>query len=58
MPDAVEEWTAVADGYEKIRGYPDVAGAIDGALIEVERPQYHEGYDIFGDYRLESKVTN
>ena len=45
MPENINDWTSIADGFEKIRGYPDVAGAIDGTLIEVERPQEHEGYD-------------
>lgn len=44
MPNNLDDWAEVAKGFESLRGYPDVAGAIDGTLIEVERPQYHEGY--------------
>lgn len=43
MPSSHEDWIAVADGFERIGGMPNVAGAIDGTLIEIERPADYLG---------------
>ena len=34
----------ISEGFEKIKGFPNVVGAIDGCLIEVERPKNFKGW--------------
>lgn len=44
LPKGEENWRCIADGFEEIAGFPGVCGAIDGSLIEIERPYDHEGW--------------
>ena len=33
----------VSTGFEKMSGFPDVIGAVDGSIFHVERPFEYEG---------------
>jgi hypothetical protein len=44
LPRTDEEWQDMHQGFEAIGGFPNVAGAIDGSLIEIVRPADHEGW--------------
>jgi hypothetical protein len=40
-------WNRIVDGFSSRHngdGHPDVAGAIDGTLLEITRPEYFEGF--------------
>ena len=43
MPTTYEGWKEIADGFKEIRQMPNIAGAIYGTLIEIERPDDHMG---------------
>ena len=34
----------ISQGFELCCGFPDVVGAIDGSLLEIERPYEYDGY--------------
>jgi len=44
MPSTRVEIEQVRLGFEKIAGFPDVIGAVDGYLIRISRPAEHEGW--------------
>jgi hypothetical protein len=44
MPKSNEEWQELCNGFERICGFPDACLAIDGRLIEIERPFGYEGW--------------
>ncbi|OWZ14109.1 hypothetical protein PHMEG_00012459 [Phytophthora megakarya] len=44
MPHTEAEITCVRTGFERISGFPDVVGAVDGSLIRISRPAEHEGW--------------
>ncbi|EEY63735.1 uncharacterized protein PITG_02218 [Phytophthora infestans T30-4] len=44
FPSNREEWNAVEAGFASKHGYPGIAGAIDGSLIEIERPDNFDGF--------------
>ncbi|CAK4272681.1 unnamed protein product, partial [Aphanomyces euteiches] len=44
FPTTAESWQEATEKFESIRGFPDVAGAIDGSLFEIERPYEYEGW--------------
>jgi hypothetical protein len=44
LPRSIDEWEEIAKGFQSVRNFPDVAGAIDGTLIEIQRPEDHEGW--------------
>lgn len=44
LPKTSEEWKMMATGFANIANFPNIAGAIDGTLIEIERPPDHEGW--------------
>ncbi|ETL93321.1 hypothetical protein L917_08498 [Phytophthora nicotianae] len=44
LPSTSAEIKRVSLGFEKIAGFPDVIGAIDGSLIRISRPAEHEGW--------------
>jgi hypothetical protein len=44
LPTSDDEWNSIATGLQSICGFPNVVGAIDGSLIEIERPRMHDGW--------------
>ncbi|KAF4135886.1 DDE superfamily endonuclease [Phytophthora infestans] len=43
MPSTQTEIKKVTDGFERIAGFPDVIGAVDGSSMRFRRPAKHEG---------------
>lgn len=37
LPSSREEWVSISEGFEKVQGFPNVCGAIDGTLIRVKK---------------------
>jgi len=44
FPTTRQQWRVVADDFETIGDFPDVAAAIDGSLFEIERPYEYDGW--------------
>lgn len=44
FPTCNAEWEEIAKGFEDVCGFPNVAGAIDGSIIEIQRPGDFEGW--------------
>ena len=44
LPRSDVEWNELSDGFESICGFPDTCLAVDGTLIEIERPLDFEGW--------------
>lgn len=44
FPKTAEQLNKLADEFERIGGFPNVVGAIDGSLIEIQRPNDYEGW--------------
>ena len=44
FPSSNADWRQIAQQFEQNCGFPDVAGAIDGTLFEVERPFEYDGW--------------
>lgn len=44
LPRGRDNWAPIAAKFEEVAGVPNVCGAIDGTLIEIERPHDHEGW--------------
>ncbi len=44
LPSTPAKWKEIMDGFEGVCGFPNVCGARDGTLIEIERPCDHEGW--------------
>ncbi|KAE9007261.1 hypothetical protein PR001_g17006 [Phytophthora rubi] len=44
LPTSQTEWEIISDGFRQIRGFPFCAGAIDGTLVAVQRPNDFEGW--------------
>ena len=44
LPSTMAQWESVAAGFAERGGFPNVAGAMDGSLIEIERPEEHDGW--------------
>ena len=44
MPSTASEWEVIKEGFQRKRGFPGVVGAVDGTLLERERPYDHEGW--------------
>jgi len=44
FPTRLREWERVAEGFESLCGIPNVAGAVDGTLFQIERPFEFDGY--------------
>lgn len=44
MPSTQTEIKKVTDGFERIAGFPDVIGAVDGSSMRFRRPAKHEGW--------------
>jgi hypothetical protein len=44
MPQSLEEWEQMSEGFEAVCGFPDTCLAIDGVLFEIERPSDYEGW--------------
>jgi hypothetical protein len=47
LPSTQDEWDSIALEFEKVANFPNAVGAIDGTLIEIERPTDHEGNATF-----------
>jgi hypothetical protein len=43
-PTTVQRWDAIRTGFESKSGIPNAVGAIDGSLIEIERPADYDGW--------------
>ena len=44
LPRSDGEWQELADGFERICQFPDACLAVDGTLLEIERPHDYEGW--------------
>ncbi|KAI3655748.1 hypothetical protein MP638_007282 [Amoeboaphelidium occidentale] len=44
FPQTDYAWQTVTDGFETSRGFPSVAGVIDGCLVRIPRPVEYDGY--------------
>ncbi|EPZ36187.1 hypothetical protein O9G_002253, partial [Rozella allomycis CSF55] len=44
LPQTGTHWVSIAYGFEKIKSFPGVVGAIDGTLIPIDRPKDFEGW--------------
>ena len=44
LPKSNDEWQELADGLERVCNFPDACLAIDGSLIQIERPFDYEGW--------------
>ncbi|ETP42560.1 hypothetical protein F442_10557 [Phytophthora nicotianae P10297] len=44
IPSTQAGWQVIMDGFEAVRGYPYVCGAMDGSLFEIARPAQYEGW--------------
>ncbi|KAE9338628.1 hypothetical protein PR003_g11407 [Phytophthora rubi] len=44
IPRSRQRWRAVEDEFASRHGYPGVAGAIDGSLLAIERPDKFDGF--------------
>ena len=44
FPSSVNGWQSVGNEFEGVCGFPDVAGAIDGTLFQIERPFEYDGW--------------
>lgn len=44
LPKSNDEWQELADGLERVCSFPDACLAIDGSLIQIERPFDYEGW--------------
>lgn len=44
FPKSSEQLCSIANEFEQIAGFPNVVGAIDGTLIEIQRPFDYEGW--------------
>ncbi|RHY02429.1 hypothetical protein DYB36_008482 [Aphanomyces astaci] len=40
----MDDWAAISAGFERVAGFPNVFGAIDGCLVMVKRFRQHEGW--------------
>ncbi|OQR80927.1 hypothetical protein ACHHYP_16994 [Achlya hypogyna] len=53
VPTSRSEWQRVARGFESKQGFFGVVGAVDGTLIDIERPSDYDGfYNRHGDPSL------
>jgi hypothetical protein len=43
IPRTRTDWKQISLDFEKLGGFPDIAGAIDGSLFKVERPFDYDG---------------
>lgn len=44
FPTTTEQWDMIRTGFESKSGIPNAVGAIDGSLIEIERPNEYDGW--------------
>lgn len=44
FPGSSYPWQVIENEFQRKRGFPGVMGAIDGSLIEIERPSDYEGF--------------
>ena len=44
LPTSLQEWETLSDGFEAVSGFTDTCLAIDGVLIEIDRPFDYEGW--------------
>ena len=44
LPKSENEWNCISAEFEKNCGFPDIAGAIDGSIFEIERPYEYDGW--------------
>ena len=44
LPESLDEWEDLSKGFEGICGFPDTCLAVDGSIIEIERPADYEGW--------------
>lgn len=44
MPASRSDWESVTQQFEDVCSFPEVVGAVDGSLFEIERPFDYEGF--------------
>jgi hypothetical protein len=44
LPQSDEEWQQLSEGFEQVCSFPDACLAVDGTLIQIERPFDYEGW--------------
>ena len=44
FPTTTSDWNKIEEGFYRKQGFPGVVGAIDGSLIEIERPKIFDGF--------------
>ncbi|RHY06718.1 hypothetical protein DYB36_003813, partial [Aphanomyces astaci] len=44
LPTSPGDWSRIERGFYKVQRFPGVVGAVDGTLIDIQRPREYDGF--------------